>query len=113
MENEAFIIKAKQLHTTSSSSIIAWLSLNEEDFNEETNTNKCLVWIGFQDEIEALYNELNKDSTLLSTKYIDEFREINKETMESIYHLVPRNQAQTMFWAVENFICSIVVKLEK
>lgn len=112
MKRKEYILKAKQLYTEASSSIIVWLSLNEDDFNEDQSSDKCLVWIGFKDEVEKTYFDLGEDCAVTSAKYIDEFREINKERMQGIYEITLKETAQTMFWAVENFICSLIVKLK-
>jgi|GEM_PF-3102309 len=107
-----YIIKAKQLYTASSSSIIVWLSLEEEDFNEDQTSDKCLIWIGFKDEMQKAFTDLNGDTRILTSKYIDEFRQINQHKMRGIPEITANDTAQTMFWAVENFICSIIVKLK-
>ena len=110
-KRKKYIVKAKQLYTTSSCSIIAWLSLNEEDFNEDQTPDKCLIWIGFKDELDKRYNELGKDSRALSEQYINEFREVNNKTIKNIFEITDNDVAQSMFWSIENFICSIIVKL--
>jgi len=111
LKRKKYIVKAKQLYTSSSSSIIAWLSLNEEDFNEDQTSDKCLIWIGFKDELDKRYNELNKDYRVLSEQYINEFRAVNKKTIQHIYEITDNDVAQNMFWSIENFICSLTVKL--
>lgn len=107
-----YVIKAKQLYTAISSSIIVWLSLNEDDFNEDQTSDKCIVWIGFKDEMQKSFIDLNEDTRILTSKYIDEFRQINHHKMQGIPEITTNDMAQTMFWAVENFICSIIVKLK-
>ena len=109
---EDYIIKAKQLYTGSSSSIITWLSTEELDFNEDQSSDKCLVWIGFNDEIQIHFNKSDQDSSLVSDQYIREFRAINKNTMVNIHQITTDDIAQTMFWTIENFICSVIIRLE-
>ena len=107
-----YIIKAKLLYTASSSSIITWLSIEESNFNEDLTSDKCLVWIGFRDEMEALYSELDQNNSLVSDQYIKEFRAINNNRMLNIYQITSDDIAQTMFWTIENVICSVIIRLE-
>lgn len=108
---KTYCVKAKILHLQTSSSIIIWLSDNEEDFNEESSVDRSLIWIIYKDEIANLYKELG-DYATVTARQINDFRNINKAIIERLEQVVTVETIQTMAWGVEGFIIQFITKLD-
>lgn len=112
MKKEKYVIKAKLLEKENLSSIVVWLSINEEDFNEKQRSENTLTWVGYNEKIHAMHATMNKDSAVTTTKFIEEFRYDYQNVIHGLEKITSFKIIQSMCMTIELFICSAIIKYE-